>query len=101
LYFNDNDAVSLAAGLSKSKKLHLLKLKLGPRNDQFNNVITKKGINMILKSVSELPELESYFFNLSDGQLEKYPPKLASMGYYLSEFSNERDIYQSKHSQEN
>ena len=47
---------------------------------------------MILKSVSQLPELEIYKDNFSDGQLEKYPPKLATVSYCLSEFSNERVI---------
>ena len=91
-FFADKGAASLAAGLNKLKKLHILKLKIeyGYSFGGISNAITDKGKNVILKSVSELPELESCKHNFNGCQLVKYPPKLAIIKYYLSEFGTER-----------
>jgi len=85
-FFADIGAVPFAAGLSKLKRLHILKLKIEFRLSYYRT-IAEKGENVILKAVSELPELESCYFNSCNSQLLLYPPKLASKCYCLSELS--------------
>ena len=57
-HFADKGAVSLSAGLSKLKKLHILKINLQDIPYKQYSSLTAKGASAIMKAISGMAELQ-------------------------------------------